>query len=63
MKRTFMTERTPPHSQTDWLINDSKEIIKENSYIYSLSSSYPFLSHPIFLNLFFQTFNKRPKIR
>ena len=46
---------TPP--QTDWLINDSREIIKENSYFFFPSSSYHFISYPI---LFICFLNFRP---
>ena len=43
----YVTERTPP--QIGWLINDSREIIKENFF---LSSPY-FISYPIlFIYLF-----------
>ena len=52
-----MTERTPPHPQTDWLINDSSEIIKENSFFFFLSSSYHFIFYPI---LFIYFLNFRP---
>ena len=56
----FVTERTPPHPQTAWLDNDSGEIIKENSYIFSLFFlSFHFLSY--FFNLFFKLLNDIPR--
>ena len=39
----IVTERTPPHPQTDWLINDSREIIKENSYFFLSLILFPIL--------------------
>ena len=53
IQSTHVTERTPPYPQTDWLINDSREIIKENSYIFLslFFLSFHFLSYFIYLFL------------
>ena len=53
-----VTERTPPHPQIGWLINDSREIIKENSFFFFFLSPY-FISYPI---LFIYLLNSRPEV-
>ena len=56
------TARTPPHSQTNWLINDSKEIIKENLYIFFLSLLLIISFSILFYLFFFKTFDWCPEI-